>query len=131
MSIAAVDLSWFNAYHSYADHLTYLSSLVAQYPNNARIFTAGTSYQGRAITGIHIYGASGPGVKPASIFHGTVHAREWITTMTTEYIAYQLLSTYANTTATKSYVDNNDFYILPVVNPDGFVFTQTNTRLST
>lgn len=129
VSAAAVDLSWFNSYHAYADHLTYLSSLVAQFPNNAKLFTAGTSYNGRALTGIHIFGSSGAGKKPASIFHGTVHAREWVTTMATEYIAYQLLSTYSNTTATKTYVDDNDFYILPVVNPDGFVYTQTNTRL--
>jgi carboxypeptidase A4 len=77
-------MSWFNAYHSYADHLSYLSQLVAQFPNNAKIVTAGTSYQGRAITGIHIYGSSGGGSKPAVILHGTVHAREWITTVQTD-----------------------------------------------
>lgn len=125
----AADLSWFNAYHPYADHLTWLSQLVTRFPGNSEVITAGSSYQGREITGIHIYGSGGKGSKPAVIFHGTVHAREWITTMTTEYIAYTLLNNYANSTEVKGYVDKYDFYIFPVVNPDGFVYTQTTQRL--
>lgn len=80
-ALAAVNTTWYSAYHSYADHLSYLRSLATQYPNNAEIATSGNSLQGNAITGLHIYGSAGPGVKPAVVFHGTVHAREWITTM--------------------------------------------------
>lgn len=81
-SAAAVpDPSWFEAYHSYADHLTFLSDLQASFPDNSEIFEAGTSTEGRDLTGIHLWGSSGKGVKPAINFHGTVHAREWITTM--------------------------------------------------
>jgi carboxypeptidase A4 len=110
---------WFNAYHPYADHLTFLSDLSAAYPDNTKIVTAGTSLQGQAITGINIFGSSGSGVKPAVIWHANVHAREWITAMTAEYMAYQLLTNYANSTEIKSYVEKYDFYIFPVVNPDG------------
>jgi hypothetical protein len=81
---AAVNSTWFTAYHTYADHLSFLRGLQAQYPSNSEIVTSGNSLQGNAITGIHIYGSSGKGVKPAVIFHGTVHAREWITTMVRE-----------------------------------------------
>jgi len=72
---------WFNSYHNYDDHLTFLDDLVAQFPNNAMIVSAGQSFEGRDIKGIHIFGSSGPGHKPAIIWHGTVHAREWIATM--------------------------------------------------
>ena len=75
------DNSWFNAYHTYAEHLSYLSQLVAQFPSNAKIVTAGTSYEGRAITGIHLFGSSGGGKKPAVIWHGTVHARESVSSL--------------------------------------------------
>lgn len=81
VSLAAINTTWFTAYHSYADHLTYLKNLVAKYPNNAALATSGSSLQGNTITGIQIFGSSGAGVKPAVVFHGTVHAREWITTM--------------------------------------------------
>ena len=68
--------------------------------------TAGTSIQGNPITGIHIYGSSGKGVKPAVLFHGTVHAREWITTLVSQLSnfrqccstnVYRLLNTWHTT----------------------------------
>jgi carboxypeptidase A4 len=72
--------------------------------------------QGQAITGIHFYGSSGKGKKPAVVLHGTVHAREWISTMVTEYFAFNLLSNYSTSTEIKSIVDKYDFYVFPVVN---------------
>ncbi|KAF9051992.1 putative carboxypeptidase [Panaeolus papilionaceus] len=121
--------AWFNAYHSYNDHLTWLDDLVATFPNNARVVSTGTSVGGRNIKGINIFGSSGSGTKPAIIWHGNIHAREWITSMTVEYLAYSLLNNYANSTEVKGYVDKYDFYIFPITNPDGFVFSQTSTRL--
>lgn len=73
--------TWFTTYHSYADHLTFLNDLQSSFPTQSEIFTTGSSFQGRALTGIHIWGSGGKGSKPAVIFHGTVHAREWISTM--------------------------------------------------
>jgi hypothetical protein len=58
-----------------------LNDLKALYPSNSEIVTAGKSLNGNAITGIHFWGSSGKGIKPAVVFHGTVHAREWISTM--------------------------------------------------
>ncbi|KAJ2975538.1 hypothetical protein NUW58_g8323 [Xylaria curta] len=126
---ALPSFSWFSAYHPYADHLTFLRSLQAAFPSNSELITAGTSFEGRAIQGIHLWGSGGKGSKPAIYYHGNVHAREWITSMTVEYITYQLINNYSNDTAIKTVLDNYDFYILPIVNPDGFVYTQTTTRL--
>ncbi|CZT12730.1 probable carboxypeptidase [Rhynchosporium graminicola] len=128
-STAAANLSWFDAYHEYADHITFLNELVALNSTQSEIVIIGTSSEGRPITGIHFWGASGKGIKPAIILHGTVHAREWITTMTTEYLAYYLLQNYGSSAEIKFFVDKYDFYIFPVVNPDGFVYTQTTNRL--
>ncbi|TGJ88477.1 hypothetical protein E0Z10_g311 [Xylaria hypoxylon] len=126
---ALPSFSWFSAYHPYADHLTFLKSLQAAFPSNSELITAGTSFEGRTIQGIHLWGTGGKASKPAIYYHGNVHAREWITSMTVEYIAYQLINNYSNDTAVKAVLDNYDFYILPIVNPDGFVYTQTTTRL--
>jgi murein tripeptide amidase MpaA len=38
---------------------------------------------------------------------------------TAEYLAFNLLSNYATDANIKAYVDKYDFYIFPVVNPDG------------
>lgn len=76
----SANLTWFNSYHSYNDHLQFLKDLQAQYPTQAAVISAGNSLNGNPITGLHFWGSSGKG-KPAIVFHGTVHAREWITTM--------------------------------------------------
>lgn len=49
--------------------------------------------------------------------------------MVTEYIAYHLVTKYGSDPETRGFLDKYDFYIFPVVNPDGFVYTQTNERL--
>ncbi|KAK3373218.1 hypothetical protein B0T24DRAFT_253180 [Lasiosphaeria ovina] len=128
---AIPSLTWFNAYHAYADHVKFFSDLEAAFPANSELITAGTSFQGRSLFGIHLWGSGGKGSKPAVYFHGTVHAREWISAKVVEYITYSLLTQYGNTTDTtaKTILDKYDFYILPFVNPDGFVYTQTNDRL--
>lgn len=127
---AVPSLTWFNSYHAYADHITFFNDLQASFPNASEIFTIGKSFQGRDIFGIHIWGSGGKGSKPAIYFHGTVHAREWISAKVVEYITYHLLTQYATDAAVRAIRDKFDFYILPVVNPDGvsapnppFVFT--------
>jgi hypothetical protein len=76
----ADNLTWFNSYHPYANHEQYFTKLQSSFPNNSELVSSGTSFQGRNIFGIHLWGAGGPG-KPAILWHGTVHAREWITAM--------------------------------------------------
>ncbi|KAK1251519.1 hypothetical protein MKX07_006998 [Trichoderma sp. CBMAI-0711] len=126
-AIDAVNSTWFNSYHAYADHLQWLRDLSAQFPNTSEIVTSGNSLNGNPITGIHFWGSSGKGKKPAVILHGTVHAREWITTLVVEYFAYTLLTSTDATT--KGFLDKYDFYFFPVVNVDGFLYTQSTDRL--
>ncbi|XXH04339.1 hypothetical protein Hte_010753 [Hypoxylon texense] len=130
LSAAALpSLSWFSAYHAYADHLTFLKDIQSSFSSNSELITAGTSFEKRAIQGIHLWGSGGKGSKPAVYFHGNVHAREWISSKVVEYLTYQLVANYNNDTTVKSFLDKYDFYILPIVNPDGFIYTQTTNRL--
>lgn len=50
---------------------------------------------------------------------GTLHAREWITTTSTEYIAQQLLENYSKDQDITTALDKYDVYIAPITNPDG------------
>ncbi|EKG09239.1 Peptidase M14 carboxypeptidase A [Macrophomina phaseolina MS6] len=121
----APDSTWFSAYHSLADHMQWITDLAAAFPKNSEVFSAGKSNEGRDLTGIHIWGNGGKGSRAGIVWHATVHAREWITTMVVEYVAYQLLT--ASDAA--AYRDKYDFYIIPVANPDGFFYTQTSDRM--
>ncbi|KAH9238808.1 hypothetical protein K456DRAFT_1746730 [Colletotrichum gloeosporioides 23] len=123
-------LSWFDSYHSYDDHVQYWKDLHAAFPNNSQWLDIGSSYEGRNIFGLKLWGGKPAENKPIVLWHGTVHAREWITTMTVEYLTYQLIEGHRsgnkNVTA---FFDAYDFYIVPFHNPDGFVYTQTTDRL--
>ncbi|KAI1394874.1 hypothetical protein F4819DRAFT_480242 [Hypoxylon fuscum] len=130
LSAAALpSLSWFSAYHAYADHLTFLKDIQSSFAKNSELITSGKSFEGRDIQGIHLWGSGGKDSKPAVIFNGNVHAREWISSKVVEYITYQLVANYGNDTTVKGFLDNYDFYILPIVNPDGFLYTQTSNRM--
>ncbi|KAI1293077.1 hypothetical protein F5Y03DRAFT_13437 [Xylaria venustula] len=122
-------LEWFDSYHPYADHVQYWADLHAAFPDNSELIEVGNSFEGRPIQGIHLWGKSGKNSKPAIFFNGNVHAREWITSVVVEYILYQIVTGYESDALVQKVLDNYDFYVLPVVNPDGFVYTQTTDRL--
>lgn len=123
------DKSYFNSYHVLQEHFDWLEDLQAAFPANSEVFVAGKSGEGRDIKGIHLWGSAGKGKNEAVVWHGTVHAREWIGAPTLEYMAYQLVSGYLANDSASKVIDSFDFYILPVVNPDGFVYTHTTNRL--
>lgn len=71
------DVSWYDSYHPFADHVQYFGDLHQAFPDNSVLISSGRSYENRPIHGTHLFGDDGPG-KPAVLYHGTVHAREWI-----------------------------------------------------
>ncbi|KAF5025088.1 hypothetical protein F66182_2857 [Fusarium sp. NRRL 66182] len=122
--------SYFESYHGFEEHLQFSSDLRASFPNNSDIFTIGKSVGNREIRGIHLWGSGERGKNPAIIWHGNVHAREWLTGMTVEYMAYKIIEGYKdNDVLIRDTLDRYDFYIMPIVNPDGFVYTTTTDRL--
>lgn len=80
------DLSWYDTYHPYADHLEYWDDLVHAFPKNAKKFSLGKSYENRTIYAFHLFGDKRKGgygsktkdepQKPVVLWHATVHARE-------------------------------------------------------
>ncbi|CAH0042645.1 unnamed protein product [Clonostachys rhizophaga] len=123
---ALPSITYFNAYHTLAEHNQFLVDLQAAFPSNSAIYSVGNSFEGRAIQGIHLWGTGGSGSKPAIVWHGNVHAREWITGVTVEYLAYKIVEQYlAGDSTVVTALNNYDFYITPIVNPDGFVYTST------
>jgi murein tripeptide amidase MpaA len=69
--------------------------------------------------------SNGPG-KKALFTDAAIHAREWITPPVILKIAFELLENYQ---ANKALVDMVDWYILPVANPDGYVYSWESVKL--
>ncbi len=121
---------FFAAYHTYAEVNSYIDTLVALRPDLASRQTAGNSLGLNPIVGIRVAGAGvAPGSKPAIVVTGCQHAREWISVMANMYIADQLIRGAGTDAASQRMLANFEFYIFPIVNPDGYLFTWSSNRL--
>ncbi|CAK1362352.1 Metallocarboxypeptidase A-like protein [Cercospora beticola] len=124
------DSTWFNSYHSYAEHVQFWKDLQASIPQHSQMVSSGTSLEGRDIFGLKLGVANATRTKKAVIWHGQVHAREWITGMTLEYITYSMINEFnRGNSDVVNFLNTYDFYIYPFVNPDGFIYSQTRERL--
>lgn len=122
--------SFFGSHQDYASVGTYVNTLVALHPDMATRLTVGLSLQSREIFAMRISSPnSTPGSKPAVVIYGCQHAREWITVMSSMYIADQLVRNYPSDANIKRLLDKYEFYIIPIVNPDGYIHTWTSYRL--
>jgi len=113
---------FFSAYRSYEEFLQFMDDLAAQYPFTQRI-TLGNTLQGRKIDGIRITTGKN---QPVIFFNGGQHAREWISPMTVAYIANELITKYQKDPQITAIVDAFDWVLVPLVNVDGYIYTQQN-----
>ena len=116
---------WYTIYRTYDEVQDKLVE-IANSSSVATLIDLGDSYENRAIKGLK-FSTGGPD-KPAVFFNGCQHAREWVTVMATTYFADQLAQQYTSDSFTESLLDLVDVYIIPIVNPDGYVYTHTTDR---
>eukprot|EP00001_Collodictyon_triciliatum_P049862 08913_2 len=116
--------SYYDDYHPLNEIEAYLRNLQAVNSDISSIFTLGNkTHEGRTLIGIKI---SMNGREKKSVwFHGGQHAREWISPSTVMYITEQLLTDIRTSPALAAI----DWYILPVMNADGYSYTWTNDRM--
>lgn len=63
----------------------------------------------------------------AILIDATIHAREWISTPAATWLLKELLTSEEPEVINMS--NNIDWYIIPVVNPDGFVYSRDVVRI--
>jgi murein tripeptide amidase MpaA len=120
---AADGPGWFSDFKTYDEHKTFLQDLVAAHPNLAQMIVIGQSREGRDIFGIRITGPGSVTNRPAALYFACQHAREWATPPTVAYIAYKLLNDYGTDCAATNLVNSVEFFLIPIVNPDGYAWT--------
>jgi carboxypeptidase A2 len=120
--------AWFSDYKDYDTISAYIDTLVALRPDLARRIDLGLSLEGRHIFGIRISNdaADGGRCKPGVFFNSCQHAREWITPMVNMYCADALVRRYDTDSSIHNLVNRCEFFIVPVSNPDGYVYTWAN-----
>eukprot|EP00010_Vexillifera_abyssalis_P006104 CAMPEP_0201552236 /NCGR_PEP_ID=MMETSP0173_2-20130828/14571_1 /ASSEMBLY_ACC=CAM_ASM_000268 /TAXON_ID=218659 /ORGANISM="Vexillifera sp., Strain DIVA3 564/2" /LENGTH=361 /DNA_ID=CAMNT_0047962679 /DNA_START=128 /DNA_END=1210 /DNA_ORIENTATION=+ len=122
------DDGFFSSYHTYDEINEWLEKIEQQYPQITSQVTIGHSVEGRPIKGI-IIGSSRNGTNPGIFYNSLQHAREWISGATTTYIINQLVSGYGKNETVTAMVDNIEWTIIPVANPDGYNYTWTTNRM--
>ncbi|XP_055598837.1 zinc carboxypeptidase-like [Uranotaenia lowii] len=111
-------------YHTLEEMYAWMDELVQQYPQYLRIETYGESFEKRQMKAIIL--SKQPG-NPGIFLESNIHAREWITSATTTWILNQLLT--STDPEVVQLATEYDWYILPVMNPDGLHYTKETNRL--
>ncbi|KAL3859593.1 hypothetical protein ACJMK2_009807 [Sinanodonta woodiana] len=115
-------------YHSYGEIMSYLNYVQQNANGNVNQFVLGHSFEGRTIPALKISLPS-RNLKKAIIIDGGIHAREWISPATVIWMLDKLVFNPFNEPEVTTILNHFDFYIIPVLNPDGYEFSRTNDRL--
>uniref|UniRef100_A0A914QWB0 Peptidase M14 carboxypeptidase A domain-containing protein n=1 Tax=Panagrolaimus davidi TaxID=227884 RepID=A0A914QWB0_9BILA len=111
--------------------IKWMEEIERQYPKLAKVFNLGSSVEGRPIKGIKLGNPIGSTTKRAIWIDGGIHAREWAAIHTALYFIEQLVANYQIDPQITAYLDNLNFYITPVANPDGFEFSRSDVTPQT
>ncbi|XP_062541395.1 uncharacterized protein LOC134209422 [Armigeres subalbatus] len=100
----------------------YLNMLEKKYPELVEVMDYGMTHENRPIKVITI---SSNGTvdksRPVVLIDGGMHAREWASHMAVVYLIHQLVECSEEN---MDLLDNTDWVIVPVANPDGYEYTQ-------
>ncbi|XP_020801657.1 zinc carboxypeptidase [Drosophila serrata] len=111
-------------FHTLDEIYTWLDLIESRYPDIVKPFTIGNSHEGRPIRGVKVSYKEG---NPAVFIESNIHAREWITSSTITYFIDELL--VPRNPGVRDIAQNVDWYIIPVLNTDGFVYSHEVERL--
>ncbi|KAM8953934.1 carboxypeptidase B-like [Pelodytes ibericus] len=119
-----------HSYEKYNDLDTinaWSANVAAQNPGLVSRSQIGSSYQGRPLYLLKV-GKSAANKKAVFIDCG-FHAREWVSIAFCQWFVKEAVESYGVDTQFTNLLNNLDFYVLPVLNVDGYVYTWTNNRM--
>ncbi len=118
-----------DSYYNYASMEKKLKVWAAQYPEICVVKSIGKSYENRDIWALKI--SDNPEkneAEPAALIMGAHHSREWPSIEVPMAAAEKMLTEYASNEEIKNLVDNRETWFVPMVNPDGVVYSMEKSR---
>uniref|UniRef100_A0A8B9ITS9 Carboxypeptidase A2 n=1 Tax=Amazona collaria TaxID=241587 RepID=A0A8B9ITS9_9PSIT len=127
-SVLIKDLQVGNAIGTYfIESWNELDHLASAFNNIVQKIQIGESYEKRPLFVLKF--STGGRNRPAIWLDAGIHSREWVTQASAMWIAKQIASDYGKDPSTTSLLNKMDIFLLPVANPDGYVFTHTTNRM--
>lgn len=110
---------FFDSLRTFQEHVQFMWTLAASHISLAQMINVGYSVQNRPMWALRV---TGPGyAKPAVFYHGAEHGNEQAPASVVQYVANHLLSNYATDPEVAALVNNVEWYLMPIMNPDGYV----------
>lgn len=104
----------------------YMEDIAERYPEIATLVIAADSFEGRPIKYLKISKTNFEDIsKPVIVIDGGIHAREWISPPTVTWAIKKLTEDITEPELLEDY----DWILLPVANPDGYEFTFTGVSI--
>ncbi|XP_020836589.1 carboxypeptidase B [Phascolarctos cinereus] len=117
----------YETYNSWDQIEAWTEQIAAENPELISRSVIGTTFEGRSMYLLKV-GTAGSD-KPAIFIDCGFHAREWISPAFCQWFVREAVSTYGTETQMTNILDKLDFYVLPVFNIDGYVYSWTENRL--
>ncbi|XP_032310082.1 carboxypeptidase B-like [Drosophila ananassae] len=112
-----------NDYYTYEEIGDYLDGLAWSYSNRVVLKEIGVSYENRTLRTITISNGDGRPGKNVIFIDAGFHAREWLAHTTALNIINELVVNYDKN---KDLLDDYEWIILPLVNPDGYTYSRSD-----
>ncbi|XP_060098304.1 mast cell carboxypeptidase A-like [Heteronotia binoei] len=125
--------SYFHKKHSYLKYndwdkiVAWTERITRNNPKMVSQIQIGKTYEGRPMYLLKV--GKETGRKKAIFMECGIHAREWISPAFCQWFVKQATSTYGKDKDMTKLLDSMNFYVLPVLNVDGYVWTWTEDRM--
>ncbi|NPA27835.1 MAG: peptidase, partial [Epsilonproteobacteria bacterium] len=112
-------------YISYDESLEFLKKMEREFPHLFEVVKIGTTHEGRDIVLMKIsFDVKMADSKPALLYTGTIHAREWIGhELALKFIEYVAKNQTSHPILEKA-LHTSTIYMVPCLNPDGYEYSR-------
>ncbi|WP_127129357.1 M14 family zinc carboxypeptidase [Pseudoflavitalea rhizosphaerae] len=119
----------YGGYYTFAEMQERINYMVNTYPSLVDTIILPTrTYNGNPLIVVKISdNADTDENEPEALYTGLHHAREGMSMMNLFFFMNYLLEHYNSDARIKDLVDSRELYFLPCVNPDGYVYNETNS----